>query len=72
MIFCITVGLGMLLFQILIWQEAMLQFLKNLNRDLNIQWFVLPRVERSYMRRQPGVMTVENDPSIWAEIIQND
>jgi hypothetical protein len=65
-----TVVIGMTLFQLLIMWEAWRQFVKQMHKSLNIQWFVLPKAERSYMRRRPGVMTVENDKSVWIDIIK--
>lgn len=70
MIFIATLVLGMTLFQFLIMWEAWRQFVKQMHKALNIQWFVLPKAERSYMRRRPGVMTVENDKSVWRDIIK--
>jgi len=65
MIVIATIGLGMALFQFLIMREAWRQFVKQMHKSLNIQWFVMPKAERSYMRRRPGVMTVEKDKSVW-------
>jgi hypothetical protein len=60
----------MTLFQLLILGEQWRQFLRDMDRALRIKWFVNPPVERSFMRRIPGVMTVKNDPSRWRGIIK--
>ena len=70
MIAVITLVLGMVLFQILVTLEAWRQFARQMNRSLSIQWFTIPKTERPFMRRTPGVMTVENDPSKWKGIIK--
>ena len=65
MIFAITVLSGMLLFQLLVSWEAFRQYIHKVNKDLNIQWFVLPKTEQPWMRRQPGVQSLEDDPKAW-------
>lgn len=70
MIVFMTVTLGMTLFQLLILCEQWRQFIREMDRVLSIKWFVNPLVERPFMRRIPGVMTVENDPNRWRGIIK--
>ena len=67
-------GVGMLFFQILVSWEAYRRFVKNLKQELNINWFVMPKEERSFQRRTPGIMSLENNPKAlrkaWREILK--
>lgn len=65
MIFLITFLSGMLLFQTLVSWEAFRRYVKQMHHELNIQWFALPKTEQPWMRRQPGVQSLEDDPKAW-------
>jgi hypothetical protein len=71
-IILITLTIGMLLFQLLVTLEAFRNLKKQLIRDLNVQWFALPKMEQPWMRSTPGVMTLspKAQAKAWLKIIK--
>ena len=59
MILLTTIATGLALFQLLVAIEGYRQIRRDVMKWASIQWFTMPQEERSYMRRQDGVMVAE-------------